>query len=66
MPALLILAVISWLLGTGKPRPEAPGLPLFTVLELRPKPRWRVFFVSAISHAFCLVLLFLLSDLFSQ
>jgi hypothetical protein len=66
MPALLILAVISWLLGTGKPRPAAPGLPLFTVLELRPKPRWRVFFASAVSHAVCLVLLFLLSDLFSN
>lgn len=65
MPALLILAVISWLLGTGKPRAEPEGLPLFTVLELRPKPRWRVFFVSLVSHAACLSLLFLLSDLFS-
>jgi len=65
MPALLILAVISWLLGTGKPRAKADGLPLFTVLELRPKPRWRVFFISALSHTICLSLLFLLSDLFS-
>jgi len=46
MPALLILAVISWLLGTGKPRAKADALPLFTVLELRPKPRWKVFFIS--------------------
>ena len=65
MPALLILAVISWLLGTGKPRAKADDLPLFTVLELRPKPRWRVFFVSAVSHTICLCLLFLFSDLFS-
>ncbi len=66
MPALLILAVLSWLLGTGKPRAKAnDDLPLFTVLKLRPKPRWRVFFVSALSHALCLTLLILLSDLFS-
>jgi hypothetical protein len=65
MPALLILAVISWLLGTGKPRAKADALPLFTILELRPKPRWRVFFISAVSHTLCLSLLFLLSDLFS-
>jgi hypothetical protein len=65
MPALLILAVISWLLGTGKPRPKANALPLFTVLELRPKPRWRVFFFSAVSHTVCVILLLLLSDLFS-
>ena len=65
MPALLILAVISWLLGTGKPRPKADDLPLFTVLELRPKPRWRVFFFSAVSHMAAVILLFLLSDLFS-
>ncbi len=65
MPALLILAVISWLLGTSKPRPKSDDLPLFTVLELRPKPRWRVFFLSAVSHTLGLILLFLLSDLFS-
>jgi len=66
MPALLILAVISWLLGTGKPRVKDNDLPLFTILELRPKPRWRVFFVSAVCHTVCLSLLFLLSDLFSS
>ena len=65
MPALLILAVISWLLGTGKPRAKADDLPLFTVLKLRPRPRWRVFLVSVVSHAICLSLVFLLSDLFS-
>ena len=65
MPALLILAVISWLLGTGKPRAKANDLPLFTVLDRRPKPRWRVFFVSAAAHVVCLSLLFLFSDLFS-
>ena len=66
MPALLILAVISWLLGTGKPRAKAnDDLPLFTVLERRPKPRWRVFFISTAAHAVCLSLLFLFSDLFS-
>jgi hypothetical protein len=65
MPALLILAVISWLLGTGKPRAKVGDLPLFTVLELRPKPRWKVFFISAVSHTVCLCLLFLFSDLFS-
>lgn len=65
MPALLILAFISWLLGTGKPRAKTDALPLFTVLELRPKPRWKVFFVSLVSHTVCLCLLFLLSDLFS-
>jgi hypothetical protein len=65
MPALLILAVISWLLGTGKPRPKADDLPLFTVLELRPHSRWKVFLVSAVSHTVCVLLFFLLSDLFS-
>jgi|SRR5579871_283598 len=65
MPALLILAVISWLLGTGKPRPKADDLPLFTVLELRPKPRWHLFFFSVASHALLLSLLFLISDLFA-
>jgi hypothetical protein len=65
MPALLILAVISWLLGTGKPRPKADDLPLFTVLELRPHSRWKVFLVSVVSHTVCALLLFLLSDLFS-
>jgi hypothetical protein len=65
MPALLILAVISWLLGTGKPRPKADDLPLFTILALRPKPRWNFFFLSTVSHAVCVILLFLLSDLFS-
>ncbi len=65
MPALLILAVISWLLGTGKPRPKADDLPLFTVLDRRPHPRWKVFLVSAVSHTVCVILLFLLSDLFS-
>lgn len=65
MPALLILAFISWLLGTGKPRPKTEDLPLFTALELRPRPRWKVFFVSVVSHTVCLCLLLLLSDLFS-
>lgn len=65
MPALLILAVISWLLGTGKPRPKTDGIPLFTILELRPKPRGKFFFFSAAFHAVFVILLFLLSDLFS-
>jgi hypothetical protein len=66
MPALLILAILSWLLGTGKPRAKPSDLSLFTVLELRPKPRWRVFCLSIASHVICLSLAFLLSDLFSS
>jgi len=64
MPALLILAVISWLFGSGKPRPAADGPPIFTALEVRPRRRWNSFFCSIAAHAVCLTFLFLSSDLF--
>ncbi len=65
MPALLILAVISWLLGTGKSRSKAGELTLFTVLEARPRRRWGPFFVSIAAHAFGLIVVLIASDLFS-
>ncbi len=64
MPALLILAVISWLFGTGKPRSETDAPPIFTALEVRPRRRWNSFFYSIAAHAVCITLLFLSSDLF--
>lgn len=65
MPALLILAIISWLLGSGKTRSKADDLPLFTALERRPKRSWSAFVFSVAAHAFCLVLLVALSDIFA-
>ena len=66
MPALLILAVISWLFGSGKPRSQADAPPIFTALEVRPRRRWNSFFCSIAAHAVCLTLLFLSSDLFGN
>src|SRR5882762_6461795 len=65
MPALLILAVISWLLGTGKGRSKAGELTIFTALEIRPRRRWGAFFVSIAAHAFGVILVLIASDLFS-
>lgn len=65
MPALLILAVISWLLGTGKARSKAGESTLFTALELRPSRRWGAFFVSIAVHACGLLLVLMASDLLS-
>ena len=65
MPALHILAVISWLLGTGKSRSKAGELTLFTALEARPRRRWAPFFVSIAAHAFAVILVLIASDIFS-
>ncbi len=65
MPALLILAVISWLLGTGKSRSKAGELTLFTALDVRPRPRWGAFSASLAAHAFGILLVLIASDLFS-
>src|SRR5579863_1729864 len=64
MPALLILAVISWLFGSGDARSNTDAPPIFTALEARPRRRWNSFFYSIAAHAFCVTLLFLSSDLF--
>jgi hypothetical protein len=64
MPALLILAVISWLFGSGKPRSQEDAPPIFTALEVRPRRRWNSFSYSIAAHAVCITLLFLSSDLF--
>jgi len=64
MPALLILAVISWLFGSGKPRSQEDAPPIFTALEVRPRRRWSSFFCSIAAHTACITLLFLSSDLF--
>src|SRR5260370_29734332 len=65
MPALLILAVISWLLGSGKSRSKAGEPTLFTALEVRPRRRLGPFFVSVAVHAFGLLVVLIASDLFS-
>ncbi len=65
MPALLILAVISWLLGTGKSHAKADEAPLFKALDVRPRRPWGAFFVSVAVHACGLLLVLVLSDLFS-
>jgi len=65
MPALLILAVISWLLGSGKPRAQADDPFLFTALALRPQRRWRAFFLSAATHGLCVLVVFVSSILFA-
>lgn len=66
MPALLILAVISWLFGSGKPRVQGDAAPIFTALEVQPRRRWNSFFYSIVAHAVCVTLLFLSSDLFGN
>jgi len=65
MPALLILAVISWLFGSGKTRTNAGTPGLFTALEVRPTRRWSAFFTSLAVHAVCLTFVFIFSDIFS-
>jgi hypothetical protein len=64
MPALLILAVISWLFGSGKARAKADGPWIFTALEVRPRRRLNSFVYSIAAHAVCITLLFMSSDLF--
>ena len=66
MPALLILAVISWLFGSGKARPKSDALPIFTALELRPRRTFRPLFYSVVAHAVAVLLLFLSPDLFNS
>jgi hypothetical protein len=63
MPALLILAFISWLLGSGKSSP-APDTFIFTALQVRRKPRWSSFFLSVAIHSVCIVLMLGVTDLF--
>jgi len=65
MPALLILAIISWLLGSGKTRSKADDLPLFTALERRPNRPWSALVVSIAAHAICLIVLVVVSDIFA-
>jgi hypothetical protein len=66
MPALLILAVISWLFGTGKTRTKATNdLRLFTALEERPQKRWSAFFASVAAHVVFVCLILIVSDIFS-
>jgi hypothetical protein len=65
MPALLILAIISWLLGSGKTRSKADDLPLFTALERRPSRPWSALLVSIAVHALSLLLLVAVSDIFA-
>ena len=65
MPALLILAIISWLLGSGKTRSKADDLPLFTALERRPSRPWSALLVSIAAHAICLLVLVVVSDIFA-
>jgi hypothetical protein len=64
MPALLILAVISWLFGSGKSRPKTDGPPIFTALEVQPRRPWRAVFYSIAAHAVVITLLFASPDLF--
>ena len=65
MPALLILAVISWLFGSGKPRPKGDAPPIFTALEAQPRRAFRPLLYSIVAHAVAVTLLFLSPDLFS-
>ncbi|MBZ5596147.1 MAG: hypothetical protein LAP39_28210 [Acidobacteriia bacterium] len=66
MPALLILAVISWLFGSEKGRPKADAFPIFTALAAKPRRSWRPLFYSIVAHAVVITLLFLSPDLFSS
>src|ERR1700730_2099311 len=65
MAALLILAIISWLLASGKTRSKADDLPLFTALERRPRRPWSALLVSVAAHAICLVVVVVVSDIFA-
>lgn len=65
MPALLILAVISWLFGSGKPGAKANELPIFTALESRPHRRWNAFGASLVAHFIFVCLILIVSDIFS-
>jgi hypothetical protein len=64
MPALLILAVISWLLGSGKSRAKGEEPSIFTALNLPYRRRWSAFSISAVAHVFGILLLVTFSDLF--
>jgi len=65
MPALLILAVISWLLDSGESRSKAGEVPIFTAFALQPRRRWGGFFLSLAVHACSLILVLIVSDLYS-
>jgi hypothetical protein len=66
MPALLILAVISWLFGSGKSRPKAGETFIFTALAVQPRRNWGTFLLSIAVHAVCITLVLGLPDLFSS
>jgi hypothetical protein len=66
MPALLILAVISWLFGSGKSRPKTDETFIFTALAVRPRRNWGTFLVSIAVHAICITLVLGLPDLFTS
>ena len=64
MPALLILALISWLFGSGK-KGVTTEAPLFTALEVRQRRPWGALLASAGLHCVALMLLYVASDILS-
>jgi len=58
MPALLILAFISWLFGSGKSR-ATTDTPLFNALEIPKRKPWGGFAISMALHAAFIPILFL-------
>src|SRR5882762_7384778 len=64
MPALLILALISWLFGSGKKR-VSTEVPFFTALEVNPRKPWGALLASAALHSVALTLLYVASDILS-
>ncbi len=58
MPALLILAFISWLFGSGKSRSNTEA-PLFNALQIRPRKPWGGFALSMALHVAFIPILFL-------
>src|SRR5258706_1769584 len=57
MPALLILAFISWLFGSGKSRSNTEAT-LFNVLQIRRRKPWGGFAISMALHAAFIPILF--------
>ncbi|PYT28705.1 MAG: hypothetical protein DMG57_13780 [Acidobacteria bacterium] len=64
MPALLILALISWLFGSGKKRVSTEA-PLFTAFEVHPGKPWGALLASVALHSVALTLLYVASDILS-
>src|ERR1700690_1184670 len=62
MPALLILAFISWLFGSGKSRSNTDA-PLFNVLQIRQRKPWGGFALSMALHLAFIPILFLSPNL---